>query len=566
MYGGGGDDTFNISSPTYDGSQILDGGSGKDVLNFTGITATTPGSYLPNWEIMNLDDTSLTITGGSLTVGDGSSDTGVYLTNGSYFTGGAIFTMNGNLSIDGTSTFSAMGDGTGNVTLNGNLTNNGTVTMQNGLTGDQFTVNGNYSGTGGYITMDALLQGGTAVTDTMIINGTATGVTKVYLVTQYGSATGSAPDGSSMFLEVTENVADGSFDVVTPSPLQQGAYEYYVNKVALSTGGAAWFLSNHIDFGPTLYRPGVVNYSVGQQINNEQGLLQLSTYHQRIGGQYMVDDEGRRTWLRPYYTYQSADGATRFQYDGTITGVQAGQEVFMSGRENGGADRFSVTLDYSMAKMDIYDRLRPYAGKSMKTGDMDGYSLALGGTWTRTDKEDGYLDVVAQVSALKNDFDDSYGVGSTQRGWRGALSVEVGKPMFEWNKWQLEPQAQLSYLHTDYRSFDDDISNIDGYNTDALVARVGGRVFRDFAFNDGKSLQVYAIGNVLQNLTNTSSLQVDDASVGDDFSRTRGQIGTGVAWRLGKNFYSYADARYEHSLSSEDTSGYELNAGIRIKF
>src|SRR5690606_16050014 len=72
FYGQEGSDSALVSALAYDGSQVLDGGDDTsvvdgmiDTLSLRGVSASTSGSRLPNWEIVRLDGSTLAINDGT---------------------------------------------------------------------------------------------------------------------------------------------------------------------------------------------------------------------------------------------------------------------------------------------------------------------------------------------------------------------------------------------------------------------------------------------------------------------------------------------------------------------
>ena len=136
-----------------------------------------------------------------------------------------------------------------NATFSGitNFNNNatGTLSMVNGFAGDKITINGNYNATtGAKVKMDVTLNGDTSASDKLVINGTATGPTKVY-VTNVGGTGGQTVNGISLIevnaeeqpqarISISGGNAVGA-DTSTAAtftlgaPVQAGNYEYFLN-------------------------------------------------------------------------------------------------------------------------------------------------------------------------------------------------------------------------------------------------------------------------------------------------------------------------------------------------
>lgn len=100
---------------------------------------------------------------------------------------------------------------------------------------------------------------------------------------------------------------------------------------------------------------------LGQKINHEQGIMQLSTLHQRVGEQRFVDEKDRITWLRPYYTYQSHEGKNRFDAKSHTTGMQIRQDMYVEHTKEALTHRVAFTLDYAYSHANFKDTMQSLA-------------------------------------------------------------------------------------------------------------------------------------------------------------------------------------------------------------
>ncbi|WP_244937425.1 nidogen-like domain-containing protein, partial [Methylobacterium crusticola] len=99
------------------------------------------------------------------------------------FNNAGIVTLGGNTSISGAFTNSGTLQAArgGAVAIStGAFTNSGLVNLQNGLAGDTLTVNGNYVGRGGQVSLDVSTQNGAS--DRLVVTGNATGTTRLNLL------------------------------------------------------------------------------------------------------------------------------------------------------------------------------------------------------------------------------------------------------------------------------------------------------------------------------------------------------------------------------------------------
>jgi autotransporter family porin len=482
-----GSDTATISNIDLSTIPTLDGGDDTlvadgfiDTLTLTGYSnLTTNSGQIINWEKIILDGTTLKSSDNALITGT-DSGYGLFLTNGSLLNAGITFNLTGNLDIDSTSTFQGYGAGSGVYGVSGSVTNAGTITTQDGAAGDVITVGGDYTGVlGSTYKIDTVLGNDSSITDNLAITGNASGATAINVANVGGTG---AQTSTGIKVVSVGGTSEATFTLA--SPVQAGAYEY-----TLGQNGNNWYLNSvllpvppvdpEVPTTPTkpvtpIYRPGTSNYVSAQTANAEQGFLALGTLHERMNEQQVVSTD-KQTWARIYGNTESNDGDSRFNYNQHVRAAQVGQDLYNKTTDNGTNVHSGVMFDYSYSTVDFADRVREDALLDNTTGTMNGTSYGIGGYYTAINGDDSYLDVVGMVSKLENKYKDSYGMKSTQDGYRLRLSVEAGKKLVELGKWKVEGQGQLAYQYTNYDNFNDDISGIDGYGASTLRGRLGVR-------------------------------------------------------------------------------------------
>ena len=561
-YMGAGDDVASLTG-TVDvtAAPQFDGGAGLDTLNIDGLkikgfTAASndstgndlnKGNNLTQWETINLNNAAKLTLAGDL------------------FTGANVGTLN----INSASTLDLTQTTPTAFSVYGDVNNGGIVDMFNNSIGTMTTITGNYAGVAGStLKMDTVLGNDASATDKLIINGNTTGTTSLS-VNNVGGTGAQTVEGIQVVQ--VDGASSGTFALT--SPVQAGSYEYQLFQGGTSTPtDGDWYLRSHlttVDCKVTntctpIYRPGVAGYVAAQTANAHQGFDQLGTLHERMGEQRHVTADGKQTWGRIYHREESNDGHDRFSYDQNSTGFQIGQDLWVK-RDNQAQKHAGVSLSYVHSNADFSDSVRPLAGLEAGTGSMSADSIGIGGYYTHMGDDGRYLDVVGQISHLRNKFTDSYAGKATQTGWRAGLSAEVGKPVAEYKGWKFEPQAQLSYQYTDYGSFNDAISKVEGYDAHTLRGRVGLRVHKDVNYGTDRQAQYYAIGNVIHDFIKPEAVTIGNTTVRENFDRTYWELGAGIQGQVAKNTYVYADARYQQSFQNNQHAG-KVNIGIKTKF
>ena len=447
------------------------------------------------------------------------------------------------------------------------LNNSGKVVFSD--TGKILTVNGDYIGNSGVLNIKTILEDDNSITDKLHVKGNTSGETLVNIEKAGGN--GAATGEGIRIIEVEGNSA-GNFSL--SAPVQAGIYEYNLYKGGVTTpNDGDWYLRSYYYEAPKepekpvdpekpeeskepekvipppinsqepviTYRPGISNYVSGQKANAEQGMLQLSTYHQRMGRQEKEYAEDKQMWIRAYGSHQHNDGKKRFDYEQTITGMQFGMDLYNNVNSKSTIDRAGLILDYSYANARFFDDLR----SEKNTGRMHAQSTAFGGYYTKITNDSAYFDIVGIVGLLNNGFKDSYGEKNTQDGWRTGVSLETGYPFVSNSGWGLEPQLQLAYQHTHYSSFSDSYSDIEGYNADMLRGRGGFRVFKDIG-NNGS--QLYGVANIIHDFTDFKDLKIDGTSIGEEYDKSYGEAGVGFNLKTTEKSSIYGDMRYQKSF------------------
>ena len=572
VYMGDGSDTVAISNidlstiPTLDGGDdtlIADGFIDTLTLSNTSVATTE----LLNWEKIVLDATTFASPNNTLSTGT-DAGYGLFLTNGSLLNAGTTFNLTGNLDIDSTSTFQGYGAGSGVYTISGSVTNAGTMTTQDGAVGDVITVGGDYTGvSGSTYKIDTVLGNDSSITDNLAITGNASGATAISVANVGGTG---AQTSTGIKVVSVGGTSGATFTLV--SPVQAGAYEY-----TLGQSGNNWYLNSVLlPVTPTeptkpvtpIYRPGTSNYVSAQTANAEQGFLALGTLHERMNEQQVVSAD-KQTWARIYGNTESNNGDSRFNYNQHVRAAQVGQDLYNKTTTNGTDVHSGVMFDYSYSTVDFADRVREDALLDNTTGTMNGTSYGIGGYYTAINGDESYLDVVGMVSKLENKYKDSYGMKSTQDGYRLGLSVEAGKKLAELGKWKVEGQGQLAYQYTNYDNFNDDISGIDAYGANTLRGRLGVRVYRHLESTKNiqqiDNAQVYGVANVVQDFINPTDVTIGVANISEKFDKTTLEVGGGFQVPVTGTTYVYTDARYDRSISGNKEQG-KLTIGFKTQF
>ena len=505
----------------------------------------------------------------------------------------------------------------GNNTINNNAT--GTISMVNGFAGDKITINGNYNAqTGAKVNMDVTLNGDTSASDKLVINGTATGATKVY-ITNVGGTGGQTVNGISL-IEVNapeddvrdqgqkitrQSQAATPQDAAAPAtftlgaPVQVGNYEYFLNAKGTGYSLESTYSTTPAPAptptpapsptpsatptptpapvpapapAPKVLRPGVVAYSLASQTNFELDYASQGTYNDRIG----VNSNGaaNQGWARINATNVDLSGAKAFDIKQKHSFVQAGKDLLKSSAD-GKNSTSGLAFSYGSTDNTVSNRDRLAGGVDTTTGTLKSTQLTLAAYHTMQQADGSIIDLVGSFSSLDNKYSDVNGTGGKQSGTGFGISAEFSKP-FEImdGSFTIEPQVQLSYKTNSYKAFNDTVATIDAYSADSLRARVGVRLSQ----NDNKTPsggQSYAVkpgnfyvtANILQDLITPEGVTIGGTTIQDDVNKkTWLELGVGGQAQLSESTTFYGNLSVQKSITGSSRSAASGNIGLKVSF
>ena len=318
------------------------------------------------------------------------------------------------------------------------------------------------------------------------------------------------------------------------------------------------------------------------QVNQEIGYNTLSaTLHERRGeNQIMAWDECAtcgeqakgQTWARLLGRRLNSDGKERFNFETKMAGVQIGHDFAIRHNDKGGHNLTGVFAAYTHATTDFFDRYRAVGGvvvndKFTGEGKTDAVSLGVSNTYYA--QNGSYLDLVGQVSWLRNNYKARDSVSVKQNGWGAGLSAEVGRPFALGERaeneggWMIEPQAQLMYQYVGLKNFNDGIRQVEQNGQHGLRGRLGARLAYNAPNSNLRTNTFYAVANVWNDFIKPRNIHIGADSVSEKRNTTWGELGLGAQLPLGKNAYLYGDARYERNLGGAKRDGYRGTVGFK---
>lgn len=468
-----------------------------------------------------------------------------------------------------------MSDATWNMTNSSTLTdltlNGGSVVNFGHADGEPWqtlTINEDFTGNGGKLVFNTVLNDDTSETDKLKVLGNTTGNAFV-AVNNIGGAGAQTIEGIEI-IEVAGN-SDGTFEKA--GRIVAGAYDYNVVQK-----GNNWYLTSFIQpedpdpvdphdpdpvspdpvdpvdpiipepeepVSPPVteqqYRPEAGSYLANNYAANT---LFMTRLHDRLGEtQYtdMLTGEKKVTslWLR------NVGAHTRFKESSGQLNTQSNSYVMQLGGDlaqwsSDGLDRWHIgaMAGYANSQSRTQSSLTGYYSR----GQVTGYSVGLYGTWyaNEADKSGTYVD----TWALYNWFDNKVmGQEQATEKYKSSgitASVEAGYSFklgeSERNSYWLQPKAQVVWMDVQADNHREANGTRVKDNTDGnLMTRLGLKAYINGhnAIDDGKSreFQPFVEANWIHN-TQTTSVKMDDVSSDMRGTRNIGELKVGVEGQI----------------------------------
>ncbi|MEP8233733.1 autotransporter outer membrane beta-barrel domain-containing protein [Citrobacter freundii] len=227
----------SVATPAH-GTFTLDGGKQFTVNSQLEDVASDTRSGWDGKSLTKKGEGTLTLTSnntysGTTAVQEGTlwlTETGVigaagsqqYVTVGQGSTLGGNGTVNGNVDNAGTLRFGDNTAAQSGFIINGNVTNKGSIASSGTTPGNTLTINGNYTGTGGNLTLNTCLGDDSSPTDELIVAGDVDGKTTLY-INQAGGE-GAFTDQGIEIVNVGGTSTDDAFSL--GNRVLIGPYEY----------------------------------------------------------------------------------------------------------------------------------------------------------------------------------------------------------------------------------------------------------------------------------------------------------------------------------------------------
>ena len=581
-------------------SLINDGKIASDILN---------GAAGSGIKITNNNTLSGTITN--------TNSGSVYATNTGTFTGVTTNSGSGILELDN----KGIWNNTGNSVLTNLQNTTGTIIFPQVFetnAGDKglyhtITVNGNYTGGGQMYVNTVWNKDGTSYSDRIDIHGDVDGAPTTVRTLNgiYGDVTlKEIPIHSAVVVHVAGKSSGNDFTGSAPTT---NAGEAQLKKIdSISGTDYAWTLTaqnktpeptNPGVSGPTdptvseptdpdkpilpappitevpIYAEPVSGYVQMPTADMELGFTTIGTLHERRGENQTYNITGsnntalggdqQQTWGRVLVKHLDKDGKKRLDTAGNQSVLQIGHDFILDENEKTGIRRhIGGYVAYGHNENDFRDEYRAKNGYIVDdhyTGKGRTDAISVGGYGTFYGNNGGYVDLVGQVTYLRNKYNARSNESVHQNGWGAALSAETGKSFIVYgNNWFVEPQAQLVYQYLSLDDFNDRIRHVDQHDPSALRGRVGMRFGYNGDIRDNlPSSSFYGIANIWHDFVNPKSVDIGRDNLKEEYAKTWGEVGLGIQLPITRQSNFYSDIRYEKNFGSDKRKGFKGTMGYK---
>lgn len=472
-----------------------------------------------------------------------------------------------------------MSDATWNMTNSSTLTdltlNGGSVVNFGHADGEPWqtlTINEDFTGNGGKLVFNTVLNDDTSETDKLKVLGNTAG--NAFVAVNNIGGTGAQTIEGIEIIEVAGN-SDGTFEKA--GRIVAGAYDYNVVQK-----GSNWYLTSFIPAPPDPEDPDPVDPDpvdpidpdpvdpvdpiipepeepvappvTEQQYRPEAGSYLANNYaantlfmtrlHDRLGETQYVDmltGEKKVTslWMRNVGAHtRFKDGSGQLKTQSNSYVMQLGGDLAQWSSD--GLDRWHLgaMAGYANSQNRTQSSLTGYHSR----GQVTGYSVGLYGTWyaNDADKTGTYVDTWALYNWFDNKVMGQEQAAEKYKSSGITASVEAGYSFklgeSERNSYWLQPKAQVVWMDVQADSHREANGTRVKDNTDGnLMTRLGVKAFINGhnAIDDGKSreFQPFVEANWIHN-TQTTSVKMDDVSNDMRGTKNIGELKVGVEGQI----------------------------------
>ncbi|MDM3319862.1 autotransporter outer membrane beta-barrel domain-containing protein [Citrobacter sp. Ce006] len=450
--------------------------------------------------------------------------------------------------------------------VNGNVTNQGVIRSSGSTPWNALIINGDYTGNGGQLSLNASLGDDNSPTDQLIVSGNVNGSTTLYINNVDG--VGAYTDQGIEIVDVGGVSSDNAFSL--GNQIQIGLYEY-----RLYEDNESWYLRSKAetpddpdddvtpidpddsdvtpvdpddggsdvtpvdpDDGGSDVTPSNPQYraDIGAYLGNQwlARSLQMQTLFDREGSQYRSAEGSVWARMKGGKTDTSAVNGN-IDMDSDYTQFQLGSDL-ATWRDDQQSITFGLMASYLDGSTDSTGNRGADGSQFTATGDIDGYNLGAYATWFSDARQHRgwYVDTWYQYGFYNNSVENGNAGSTHYDSLAHAISLESGyrydMNMSSANTVSLTPQAQVIWQRYEADSVETNGTRIDGQNGDSWTTRLGLRIDSQLSFVDA-TVRPFAEINWLHS-TDDLAVSFDNATVKQDLPADRSELKVGIQANL----------------------------------
>lgn len=465
-------------------------------------------------------------------------------------------------------------NGNSDLTLTGQVLNNSGIVdlfdknfANNAYITTNFTIQGDYTGEKGILSIGTKLSDDKSQTDKLIIQGAATGSTELKVNNIGGDG---AQTVNGIHVIQTGISSDTAFYIANGGYVAAGAYDYGLNlkKAGTETNTTTfdnWYLESHLRDIP-IYTPDVGEYLAAETMGNTLFTSRLEDREGASQYQSLGNKTEGNVWIRAYGGHnQFKTMESQLKTTGNSFVTQIGSGLVTLGEE----DQYNLGAMGGYAYYDGKTRSN-LTDRESKT-KIDGYSLGLYGTWYAhpVEKHGAYIDSWVLWNKFNNKIVtpdqnqykyDSSGITASIEAGGDYLINKNGQ-----KDWWIQPQVQLIYQGVHADDFKDAQGVDINHGKDNVQARIGVKTYLNVPTNRNMltGYRPYVALNFIHN-TNPYSVVIDDVRYENEGSANLGEFKVGVEGSITKNSQVWLNSSYVSGRHSNQA--YQGNIGWKFNF
>ncbi len=447
------------------------------------------------------------------------------------------------------------------------ITGNGDLTGQSIFDGGTVTSGGGtFISQSGVLILDTVLNAGgeNSESDILVVDNAqnGSGSTQVFINNTGGKGELTLGDGIQI-VNVLSNADSDAFKLANGS-IKAGAYEYTLHQGSLANPQNNSF---YLRATEKQINPDVGSYLANQSL--AAGLF-MHSLHDRLGEpqytqRYMTEGSTKPAmWIRAVAGNSKGDTAGRaIRQDTNSRILHLGGDLTRWGNDSG--DRLHLGVMGAWGRAETVSTSKATGSKSR--GNLEGYGLGAYLTWYNEPQDANglYADLWGMYNWFDNKTDSSRSYDSNS--WVASLETGYAITVRDFEKWSLvvEPQGQLSYMHSDTSRIEDNNGmQVDNTSGSGFAGRVGVRtVLKPSVTDNNAKFQPFITANWLYNDAK-GSMDFNGKSFSSDMPKHRFEIKVGLQAEVKKDWHIYG--QLSGQVGENNYSYKAAQLGIRYNF